>query len=97
MENNQPELGKHSFDGACAPDGREGKWRFETFSVGIFQWVAKSGGNGVKRGPVKVRVKGLTDTTPKRFSKRSARSRRRLTLGRGRTPAQKIVTVEGAK
>jgi hypothetical protein len=56
-------VGKHDFDGSCAP--KEGHafgpcgFTRETFSVGVFQWVPKVRGQGVKRGPVKVRVKGF--------------------------------------
>lgn len=52
--------GGHDFDGHCAPGG-SGAAYFggqATFSVGVFQWVPKSHSNGLKRGPVKVRVKG---------------------------------------
>lgn len=48
---------KHSFDGACAP----GVSTFASqigFSVGVFQWVPKASGKGLKRTAVKVRVKG---------------------------------------
>ncbi len=55
------EAGKHDFDGACSPD----KYLtfsslFESFSVGIFEWIPKQNGRGTKKGKVKVRVKGLT-------------------------------------
>jgi hypothetical protein len=46
------------FDGACAP-GAEWSGR-ESFSVGIFQWVPKAGGEGVKRSKVIRRIKGGT-------------------------------------
>ena len=45
--------GKHDFDGACA-----GNTNRATFSVGIFQYLRKSGGKGLKRSEVKYRVKG---------------------------------------
>ena len=45
--------GKHDYDGACA-----GNTNMATFSVGIFQYVRKSSGKSLKRGPVKYRVKG---------------------------------------
>ncbi len=51
--------GKHGFDGSCAP-GSAGVLQYsvqETFSVGIFQWLAKASGRGCKRSAVKVRVK----------------------------------------
>ena len=51
-------LGRHDFSGNCDP--RKSKWRYDTFSVGIFQWVEKSGGKGMKKSPVKFRVYGPT-------------------------------------
>lgn len=53
-----PELGKHGFSGSCAPGNAFAHSGQETFSVGIFEWLPKSSGSGLKRGPVKVRVKG---------------------------------------
>lgn len=53
-----PEAFKHDFDGACIP--KKGVIStYKTFSVGVFQWLPKSRGKGLKRGPVKVRVSGL--------------------------------------
>lgn len=52
----------HGFDGNCRPSGF-GKFHSGsqlTFSVGIFQILPKANGQGTKRGPVKVRVKGYT-------------------------------------
>ena len=57
------EAGKHAFDGECAP-GKDGVLKSsvqKSFSVGIFQWLLKSGGRGCKRSPVKVRVNGRFD------------------------------------
>jgi hypothetical protein len=51
--------GTHDFEGACAP-GSMTFCQWDTFSVGIFEWVPKSSGRGSKRGKVKVRVKGST-------------------------------------
>lgn len=53
------EAGKHDFEGSCAPLGKEIFGNQFTFSVGIFQWIPKSGGRGLKRSAVKVRVSGL--------------------------------------
>lgn len=50
--------GAWDYDGQCAPDGRSGNLWNETFSVGIFQWKAKAGKCGVKRGNVVRRVRG---------------------------------------
>ena len=54
-----PELGKYDFDGECAPH-RNPKHSWATFTLGIFEWVAKSGGKGLKRDKILVRVKGET-------------------------------------
>ncbi len=53
-----PEVGKWDYDGQCAPASTQ--VRFDTFSVGIFQWLPKSRGKGLKRGKVVARVKGST-------------------------------------
>ncbi len=66
------ELNKHDVYGDCAPDGRlskEYRAHWETFSLGVFQWVAKSSGKGLKKGNVKVRVKGLTADPDPVFAK----------------------------
>lgn len=56
------EAGKHGFSGSCAPDsGHQFRAEhFQTFSLGIFEWVNKASGRGVKKGPVRVRVCGAT-------------------------------------
>lgn len=58
----KPELGRHDYDGACAPG--QPTWNHNgTFSVGIFQRVKRTDRNQpktLKRGPVICRVKGLT-------------------------------------
>ncbi len=57
--------GDYAFDGSCNPDRhavRMLEGRYETFSVGVFQWKAKSRG-GIKRGPVLCRFKGRTDNS----------------------------------
>ncbi len=51
------ELNKHDYDGQCTP-GSGNSAAYNSFSVGIFKWVAKSGGNGLKRTKAIVRVKG---------------------------------------
>jgi len=50
---------KHDFSGSCAP-GATMLFHNNTFSVGIFQWVPKASGKGLKRTPVKFRIKGTT-------------------------------------
>jgi hypothetical protein len=58
-----PELNKWDFDGDCAPH-HPGNNTWTTFSLGIFQWVAKAGARGkageLKRGPIKQRIVGQT-------------------------------------
>lgn len=54
--------GTHDFEGFCAPwNATDATW--DTFSVGVFEWVPRSGGGGTKRGKVKVRVKGSTSNS----------------------------------
>jgi len=45
------------FDGACKPGAT--RWKFDTFSVGIFQWIPAQKG-GVKRGKAIMRIDGKT-------------------------------------
>jgi hypothetical protein len=52
--------GKHDWRGSCSPENSIGAFRCSTFSVGIFQWVAKSGGKGLKRSAVLYRIKGYS-------------------------------------
>lgn len=63
------EANKHSFDGSCAPGSFGTFHSQETFSVGIFQWVPKAGGGGLKRSAVKVRVKGYLQSAEKVYAK----------------------------
>lgn len=51
--------GTHAFAGGCAPGAvsHYGGGQ-ENFSIGIFEWLPKSNGKGVKKGPVKVRLRG---------------------------------------
>lgn len=58
MRNREPRAGEHGYDGACAP-GRSGYAPFGGFSVGIFEWLRKSRGKGLKRGKTKIRVRGM--------------------------------------
>ena len=52
------EVNKHGFDDACAPRSETSHFQIG-FSLGVFQWVPKSGGKGLKKSAVKVRVKGF--------------------------------------
>lgn len=62
-------VGQHYFDGACAPLPTGQGRLYETFSVGVFQWIWKSGKMDVKRGPVKVRIKGRCDNPEPVYAK----------------------------
>lgn len=55
-DGNNPIVGKHGWSGSCAPGASH--YRFDTFSVGVFEWLPSR--KGCKRGKVKVRVKGST-------------------------------------
>lgn len=54
-----PQPGTHAFTGQFAPSKKQMIGQ-QSFSVGIFEWLSKANGKGVKRGAVKVRVKGPT-------------------------------------
>lgn len=50
---------RHDFSGACEPvDGITRGGAYNTFSLGIFEWVACKDPSFLKRGKVKVRVSG---------------------------------------
>lgn len=53
----KPELGKHGFDGACAPH-RTSVRSNETFSLSVFKWEATKNGKGLKKGRTIVRIIG---------------------------------------
>lgn len=85
-----PEAGKHSFDGSCAP-GSFGTWGHQIgFSVGVFQWVPKADGKGLKRSAVKVRIKGFVCNADKVYAKALEISRK---LDAGESIKQKSITV----
>lgn len=56
--------GMWDFDGSCAPaenDVNLGRWSGqETFTLGCFQWQAKSRGKDLKKGKVFYRINGRT-------------------------------------
>jgi len=52
-------MAKHGYKGACAPGTTA--YRYETFSVGIFELIPKKSKHGLKAGPVKVRVRGRVE------------------------------------
>jgi predicted RecA/RadA family phage recombinase len=49
------------FYGDCAPDESRAGIGWKTFTLGIFQWLPKASGKGLKRGKVIQRVKGTRD------------------------------------
>jgi hypothetical protein len=52
------------FSGSCSPAENHGIIG-ETFSVGIFQWVPKSSGRGIKRSAVIKRIRGFSSEPKK--------------------------------
>ena len=59
---------RHSYSGECAPGVNylgPVAVRNCTFSVGIFQWIPKVSGKGLKKSPVKFRIKGYTSDPQK--------------------------------
>jgi hypothetical protein len=55
-----PKPYEYDFDGSCGPKNHDiGKRWNITFSVGVFQWIPKSRGKGLKRGKVIKRISGL--------------------------------------
>ena len=57
----------HDFDGSCAPVKGGVEWG--TFSVGIFQWIPKSSGKGLKRSAVKYRIRGRVSNAGSVYSR----------------------------
>lgn len=91
-----PKIGTHDYSGACAPEttssGRSKTHGFETFSVGIFEWLEKSRG-GVKKGKVKVRVSGPTSEPEKVYTCAKAIC---VALDKGAYDGPKSVRVPGS-
>ena len=52
------QAGEWDFDGACDPAKGYMPAGQQTFTLGIFQWIPKAGGRGLKRGKVVERVRG---------------------------------------
>ena len=71
QERAAPRAWQWAWDGACRP----GRTVFpnHTFSVGIFQWLPKSGGKGVKRGKVVQRIRGPGSRAEEIYAKAQAR------------------------
>ena len=76
------------YDGSCKPGGPSGYSGCATFSVGIFQWVPRGSGKGLKRGKVVQRIKGgmSTDAVAEVFAKARAECARREKLQADLTP-----------
>ena len=62
---------KHDYSGSCAPQyaGQQVLTMQNTFSVGIFQWLPKASGKGLKKSAVIVRVKGYISEPEKVYQK----------------------------
>lgn len=56
----EPEAGKHDFSGEFCP-GNKRHWYSKTFSVGIFEWVPKARGKGLKKSGVKFRIRSRVE------------------------------------
>ncbi len=59
---------KHDFYGEWAP-GNPHSLRSATFSVGVFQWLPKLNGQGIRKSEVKCRIKGYTNKPEDVFAK----------------------------
>lgn len=55
-----PKEGVHDYSGEYIPGNSRPYGNCNTFSVGIFQWLKKSSGKGLKKSAVKFRVKGYS-------------------------------------
>jgi hypothetical protein len=72
MMSKEPKIlftGHHEFSGECAPKEKDHVCTYTTFSVGIYEIVLASNKKKTKRGPVKVRVKGLIAEPEKVYEK----------------------------
>lgn len=61
-----PFCGAWDYDGACVNS------RWGTISIGIFQWVRRANGKGLKRGKVVKRIKGPSGSLPELSAKAEA-------------------------
>lgn len=66
-----PQVGDWDYDGACCPNG-VCDFGQQTFSIGIFQWLPKSSGKGIKRGKVIKRISGLSSHPEDVYAKAEA-------------------------
>lgn len=83
------EAGKHGWSASCAPGG--GSYSYNTFSIGVFQWIPRSR-DGVKRGPVLVRVRGSSASAQKMFDRANEIAEQ---LNAGTYNGKKTVVVAG--
>lgn len=60
MYRKNPQLYDLDYDGHCCPSEHGDDTYCQTFSVGIFQWISKTSGNGMKRSRVLKRIHGET-------------------------------------
>ena len=61
MRKDRKQAGRHDWDGNCKPGGIQQFSSQTTFSVGIFKWLTKARGKGLKRSAVVYRVKGSVE------------------------------------
>jgi len=62
-------VGNHEYSGQCAP-GNGSMWSNTTFSVGCYEMVPrKRDKSSSKRGPLKVRVRGLVSNSQAVYDK----------------------------
>ena len=59
----------YDWSGSCAPARLGAYTNWVTFSVGIFKWVAKSSGKGLKRSAVVYRIKVCTKDEERIYSR----------------------------
>lgn len=83
------EINKHDYIGECSPKEDNGLWN-KTFSVGCFQWLPMLSGKGLKKSPVKFRVKGLVSDVSKVYAEAEKVCRQ---LDNGWIPSSKSKTV----
>lgn len=81
---------KHDFSGMCAPNSK-GASMHTTFSVGIFQWLPKASGKGLKKSAVKFRVKGNVSDAKKVYAIAKMYC---LLMNDGKIPQTKSMTVK---
>jgi hypothetical protein len=63
-----PQVGDWDYDGWCRPKGPGAHWN-NTFSVGIFKWIPKAHGSGIKRSAVVKRIRGYSSNPQEVYDK----------------------------